>query len=86
VVRAFDLPGRTGALIVSVEPRSAAQQAGLHERDIIVALDGQAVASVDDLQRMLTEKPVGSQLPITVLRGTERLDLTIVPQEHQPTA
>jgi S1-C subfamily serine protease len=86
VVRAFDLPGRTGALIVSVEPRSAAQQAGLRERDVIVALDSQPVAGVDDLQRLLTEKPVGSPMPITVLRGAERLQLTIVPQEHQPTA
>jgi S1-C subfamily serine protease len=85
IVRAFELPGRTGALIVSIEPRSPAQQAGLHERDIIVALDGQPIAGVDDLQRLLTERPIGSPLGITVVRGTERLELSIVPQEHQPT-
>jgi S1-C subfamily serine protease len=85
VVRAFELTGRTGALIVSIEPHSPAQQAGLHERDIIVALDRQPVAGVDDLQRLLTERPIGTPLGITVVRGAERIELSIVPQEHQPT-
>jgi S1-C subfamily serine protease len=84
LVRAFDLPGRTGALIVSVEPRSPAQEAGLHERDIIVELGGQSIAGVDDVQRLLTERPIGNPLPIVVVRGTERLELTVVPQELHP--
>jgi S1-C subfamily serine protease len=86
VVRAFELASRTGALIESVEPRSPAQKAGLRERDIIVALDGQPVAGVDDLQRLLTERPIGTPLPIIVVRGAERRELELVPQEYQPAA
>ena len=84
ISRAWGLAARSGALIVSIEPNSPAQQAGLHERDIIVALDGQPVANVDDLQRLLTERPVGARLPIVILRGAERRELDILPGEYQP--
>jgi S1-C subfamily serine protease len=86
VVRAFDLPQRSGALITSVEPNSPAQQAGLRERDIIVGLGGQPIAGVDDLQRLLAERPVGAALPIVVVRGAERRALEVVPREYQPAA
>src|SRR5215472_9147276 len=62
IVRAFELPGRTGALIVSIEPRSPAQQAGLIERDIIVALDGQTIAGMDKIQRVGTKRTIGTKL------------------------
>src|SRR5262245_22068136 len=44
VTRYYGLPVESGVLVVSVEPQSAAQQAGLHEGDVIVEFDGQPVA------------------------------------------
>jgi S1-C subfamily serine protease len=56
------------------------------DRVIILAVDGHRIAGFDDLQLLLTDRPIGSPLPISVLRGAERRELTVVPQEHQPAA
>src|SRR5207248_6619186 len=82
LVRAYGLAVPSGVLIASVEPRSPAERAGLIERDIIVALDGQPIAGVDDLHRLLTDRPIGARLPLVLLRGTERRDLDVIPEEN----
>jgi S1-C subfamily serine protease len=81
VVRFYDLPKETGALVLSVEENSPAKRAGLRAGDIIVALEGQAVAGVDDLHRLLTEVRVGVKCWLTVLRWTEKLELKVMPEE-----
>jgi len=81
VVRFYDLPKETGALVQSVEDGSPAKRAGLRDGDIIVALGGQPVAGVDDLHRLLTEVRVGVSCTLTVLRWTEKLELKVVPEE-----
>jgi S1-C subfamily serine protease len=81
IVRFYDLPKETGALVQSVEDGSPAKRAGLRDGDIIVALEGQPVAGVDDLHRLLTEVRVGVSCTLTVLRWTEKLELKVVPEE-----
>lgn len=81
VVRFYDFAKDTGALVLSVEENSPAKRAGLRSGDIIVALEGQPVAGVDDLHRLLTEVRVGVSCSITVLRWTEKLELKVVPEE-----
>lgn len=81
VVRFYDLAKESGALVLHVEENSPAKRAGLREGDIIVALEGQAVAGVDDLHRLLTEVRVGVGCTLAVLRGTEKREIRIVPEE-----
>ena len=81
LVRYYDLPKETGVIVLAAEPNSPAQRAGLREGDVIVALEGQAVAGVDDLHRVLSDVRAGARAELTVLRGTERLRLGIVPEE-----
>jgi S1-C subfamily serine protease len=81
VVRFYDLPKEMGAVVVGVEDNSPAKRAGLREGDIIVALEGQPVAGVDDLHRMLTDLRVGVSCALTVLRWTEKLEVKVVPEE-----
>ena len=81
VVRFYDLPKEMGAVVVGVEENSPAKRAGLREGDIIVALEGQPVAGVDDLHRVLTDIRVGVSCSLTVVRWTEKLELHIVPEE-----
>jgi S1-C subfamily serine protease len=81
VVRFYDLPKETGALVLSVEQNSPAGRAGLRQGDIIIALEGQPVAGVDDLHRLLTEVRVGVSCTLTVVRWTEKLELKVVPEE-----
>jgi S1-C subfamily serine protease len=80
-VRFYDLPKETGVIVLNVPEDSPAKKAGLEQYDIIIALDGEPVAGVDDLHRLLTESRVGKAIPLTVLRRTEKLILKIVPRE-----
>src|SRR6202158_4558642 len=81
VVRFYDLPQEMGVVVLGVEENSPAKRAGLREGDIIVALEGQPVAGVDDLHRVLTDVRVGVSCALTVLRWTEKLELKVVPEE-----
>jgi S1-C subfamily serine protease len=81
IVRFYNLPKETGIVVVGLEPNSPASAAGLREGDAIVALDDKPVAGVDDLHRLLTDAQVGVRCALTVIRHTERLTLSIFPEE-----
>lgn len=81
VVRFYNLPKETGVVVVGLEPSSPARAAGLREGDLIVALDEKPVAGVDDLHRLLTDTQVSVRCMLTILRHTERLTLSIFPEE-----
>ena len=83
IVRFYDLPKETGAIVLAAENGSPAQKAGLREGDVIIAFAGQPIAGVDDLHRLLTDAQVDVKTSVTVLRRTERLELVIVPQESK---
>jgi S1-C subfamily serine protease len=85
LVRYYDLPKETGVVVLSAEAGSPAQKAGVCEGDMIVALQGQPVAGVDDLHRVLSDVRAGAKSELTVIRGTERLTLAIVPEEASKT-
>jgi len=81
VVRFYNLPKETGVVVLGVEPNSPARAAGVREGDVIVALDSKPVAGVDDLHRLLTDVQVGVRSTLTIIRHTDRLTLSIVPEE-----
>ncbi len=43
--------------------------------------NGQAIAGIDDLHRQLTGAQAGVRSSLTVIRGTEKLTLEIVPED-----
>jgi S1-C subfamily serine protease len=70
----------------TVEPDSAAARAGLRGGDIIIGLDGEAVTGADDLLRALTGDKIGRTIALDIVRGTERLTLSLTPAERKRTA
>src|SRR5438067_1742325 len=80
VIRFYDLPLEHGVLVAGVEEGSPAARAGLAEGDLIVAFGGKAVASVDELHRLLTEERVGANISVDVIRMTEKLALEVTPE------
>jgi S1-C subfamily serine protease len=69
----FDLPVTSGVIVADVEADSAAEAAGLQPGDVIVKLDDQAIATIDDLQTAITSHQPGDQVTLTVNRnGTEQ--------------
>ena len=83
VVRFHRLPVEQGVLVVSVEGNSPAQKAGLQEGDLIVGYAAQPVSGIDDLHRLLTDERLGVRSQVTILRGTEKQLLWIVPEESR---
>ena len=83
LVRFYDLPNESGVIVTAVENGSPAQKARLREADVIVALDGKPVAGVDDLHRLLTDARVGVSSTLTILRRTEKFEVSIVPEESR---
>jgi S1-C subfamily serine protease len=81
LTRFYHLPVESGILVVSIEPGSPAQRAGLLEGDVIVAYDGRPITGIDDLHKLLTEAQMGVRSTLTVIRRTEILFLDIVPEE-----
>ena len=85
-VRHFDLARETGVRVQSVEVKSPATAAGIERGDVIVEVDGTAIASVDDLQRALGAEAIGRELSLVVLRRNRKLTLAVVPIERAPAA
>jgi len=86
VVRFHALEQERGILVLSVEPASPAAKAGVRERDFIVSFDGQRVAGIDDLQRLLTDVRIGALTRLLVLRAAEKLEITVTPVETREPA
>jgi len=86
LIRYHHLPVETGILVVTVEPNSPAQQAGLAEGDVIVGFAGRPVAGIDDLHRLLAEEQLGVQSALTVLRRADKIELDIVAEESKSKA
>jgi S1-C subfamily serine protease len=79
----YDLKIATGALVIAAEPHSPAGTAGLQEGDLIVALEDETVEGVDVLHRLLNEGRIGKPTRLTILRGSRRLELKVVPNVRQ---
>lgn len=72
----------TRVQVMSVEEGSAAEAGGMLVNDIITAVDGKEISGTSQLAAMLYEYKVGDTVTITVLRGNETKDLTIVLSER----
>lgn len=79
----YHLKVESGVLVVSIEPNSPAQAAALREGDLIVGFRNLPVANIDDLHRLLTENEVGVKSELSIIRGTELIQVPITPVESQ---
>jgi len=80
--------GLEGALVLGVLDGSPAEKAGLRPTqrdalgrvllgDLIVAVDGKAVKSADDLTALLEDKGVGTLVRLRLRRGQAEIDVPV---------
>jgi S1-C subfamily serine protease len=81
VVRFHRLAADDGVLVAGIEPGSPASRAGLREGDVMVAFGGEPISGFDELHRHLVAKLIGTPTTLTIIRHTEKLDLTVTPEE-----
>ena len=60
---------RDGALVLNVEPNSAAANAGIREEDVIIAVDGEPVGSSEELTVAVDAHEPGDTITVEVVRG-----------------
>ena len=68
----YRLPEVSGALVQGVTEGTAAEDAGLRQEDVIVAIDDDPVAYSNQLQQLVARKRPGDRVRIAYYRGGER--------------
>jgi serine protease DegQ len=72
-----------GLLVVSVEPSSPADRAGLYLGDVIIGVNDTSVRGLRDLAGALTEDRIGSQVMARVLRAGTARDMPVLVGERE---
>ena len=71
-----------GVIVSDIKPSGAADHAGLKVDDIIVALNGQPVNTVHQLETGVFRLSPGTRVTLRVQRGEQQLDLATVTEEQ----
>jgi len=71
------LVGGPGAAVAAVEPKSPAAEAGVEPGDIVLSFDGEAITEPATLVLLLTRAPVGSEVPLEIIRAGEQQMITV---------
>ena len=82
IAKANDLP--VGVYIKEIVSGSAAEKAGLRTGDVITACDGQAVTTIDEINKIRDSHKVGETLTMQIDRNGQTLTVSVVLQEEKP--
>jgi S1-C subfamily serine protease len=77
LARRSGVPVRRGALVLKVYPDSPAAEAGLREKDVIVAIGGHPVAAREDVNTALYTVAPGTAVDAEVRRGSQTVRLRL---------
>ena len=85
VMEKYDLPVNYGALVIkgsggeaAVTKNSAAEKAGLKEKDLILEMDGQKISSTDTLSQLIQKYGAGEKVNLKVLRDGKDINIEVV--------
>jgi S1-C subfamily serine protease len=81
LVRFFNLPAESAVEVVSLEPNGPASHGGVQVGDLIIAISGQSLISVDQIHRFLSEWPIGRTVKLTLIRDREKMEVEVIPAE-----
>jgi serine protease Do len=73
-----------GEFIQSVEPAQGAAKAGIKAGDVIVSVAGREVTPDETLSYIVASLPIGSKVPIELIRGGQRQTVTAVVGQRPP--
>jgi serine protease Do len=90
LAEAKGLEGTRGALVSQIEPGGAAARAGIHDGDVIVAVNGTPIQRAEELPRRVARNAPGSTIDLTVIRDKQKRDikatLDTLPDEPTPAS
>ena len=79
----IDLGTMEGIYVAKVTEESAAEEAGLKEGDVIIAIDGKEMNKMADMQEYLAKKRPGDKVTVTYLRDKKKATKSITLKNEQ---
>jgi serine protease Do len=76
VAAGLDLSVEEGALVQAVGPGTPAAEAGIERGDVIVGIEGTAVASTEEVGERILDFEPGHEIDVDLVRGEEELTVT----------
>jgi S1-C subfamily serine protease len=67
--------------VIELDGGAPAARGGLRQGDLLLRLGERAIHSVDDVQRVLGEHPIGAVLTVGLLRNADLVEKTVTPGE-----
>jgi S1-C subfamily serine protease len=80
---AREVERQSGVEIVEVVPGSPAAAAGLRPEDLVLDVDGVAIESARDLQRLMAAERIGKPVSVRVFRDGTIHEVVATPRELQ---
>jgi S1-C subfamily serine protease len=73
----LNVPTDDGAIIGAVDSGSPADDAGLEDHDVIVAIDGKKMSGADDVVSAIAKKSAGDKVQVEYYRGNDKHTVTV---------
>jgi serine protease Do len=84
IASALGLPKNHGEIVGRVEPGYPAAKAGIQQGDVIVKVNNQDVTPDESLSYIVANLPIGSKVPIELIRRGQHITVTAVVGERPP--
>src|SRR3546814_1264934 len=84
LAESLGLPKNRGEFVGQVVPGEAAAKAGIKAGDVVVRVNGEDVTPDNTLSYIVANLPVGSKVPIELIRDGKRQPVTVVVGEIPP--
>lgn len=81
IAEALNLPAPRGVLVTQVTKDSPADKSGLQIQDVILKVNGQEITNSRKLISVVERTPVGSKVPVEILRDGKTVDLSLTVEE-----
>jgi serine protease Do len=77
IAESLNLPKDRGEIVRSVQPNEPAARAGIQQGDVILRVGGREVNPDQTVSYLIANTPVGSKVPLEIIRGGKRQTLTV---------
>ena len=71
-----------GVYVVSIEEFSAAEKAGLRAGDVVTAINGTSITTMDELNAVKNECQIGDEITLTIVRNGEEREIKVTLMEQ----
>jgi serine protease Do len=82
IAASMGVPKNRGELIRSVTAGGPAARAGIQQGDVVISVAGQPVTPDQSLAYLVSQQAVGARVPLEVIRGGQRTNVTVTVGER----